>query len=319
MKKYIQIIIIIAVTAIVAAAAFLLPKNNKDYSKEGFYFDTYISVKVYSAKDSKKLDECLKLCDRYEKLFSRTLEGSDVYRINNSGGNPVEVDPETYYLIKRALEFCEETNGKADITVAPLIDEWGFSDKTYSKTDKPDDETIKKSVENIDFRNVELSKNNTVTLKNPEAKIDLGFIAKGYIADKLKEYLISENVESAVISLGGNILVIGNKPDGSPFAVGIKDPVNTEEISSVIYATNESVVTSGTYERFVEYDGIRYHHILDTETGYPVNNGVLSVTIESESSLEGDALSTICLILGEDNSQDILKKYNAKATFIYED
>ncbi|MCR4649632.1 MAG: FAD:protein FMN transferase [Lachnospiraceae bacterium] len=319
MKKYIQIIIILALTIIVAVSAFLLPKNNKDYSKEGFYFDTYISIKVYSAKDSKQLDECLKLCERYEKLLSRTLEGSDIYRINNSCGKPVEVDPETYYLLKRALGFCEETNGKVDITIAPLVDEWGFSDKTYSQTEKPDDETINKLVENIDYKNIELSENNIVKLKNPDAKIDLGFIAKGYIADKLKEYLISQDVKSAVISLGGNVLVIGNKPDGSPFAVGIKDPVNTEDISSVIYATDESVVTSGTYERFVEYGGIRYHHILDTETGYPVNNDVLSVTIESQSSLEGDALSTICLILGEEESKNILKKYNAKANFIYEE
>ena len=111
------------------------------------------------------------------------------------------------------------------------------------------------------------------------------------------------------------MVVIGTKPDGSDYNIGIKDPDNSGEIIESLKANNSSVVTSGTYERYVEYDGIKYHHILDTATGYPVDNGIKSVTILSDSSLEGDALSTVCLILGEEGSKDILTKYNAEAVF----
>ena len=146
-------------------------------------------------------------------------------------------------------------------------------------------------------------------------QVDLGFIAKGFVADKLKEYLVEKGVKSAIISLGGNVVVIGSKPDGSDYNIGIKDPDNPEGIIDSISVSDKSVVTSGTYERYVEYDGVKYHHILNTNTGYPVKTDVKSVTIISDSSLEGDALSTICLILGEEKSKDILEKYNAQAIF----
>jgi len=295
---------------------FLFSDKNKIYEKEGFYFDTYVSVKVYSSKDEKYLNECMNICERYENLLSRTLKGSDVYNINNANGENVKVDKETFYLIKRSLEFCEETDGAVDITIAPLIDEWGFSDRTYSKNAKPEDKRIKELLSDIDYKCVVLTEPDTVRLTDPKAKIDLGFIAKGYIADKIKEYLVSNGVESGIISLGGNIVVINAKPDGSDYNVGIKDPSNSGDIISSVKVKNKSVVTSGTYERFVEYDGIKYHHILDTSTGYPVDNGIESVTIISDSSLEGDALSTICLILGEEGSKELLDKYNAEASYI---
>ena len=293
------------------------------YSKDGYYFDTYVNLTVYSSKDSKYLDECLKMCERYDALFSPTIEGSDVYNINHAAGESVKVDPETYYLLQRAIEFCEETDGAVDITIAPLMDTWGLSHESgilseagiTEKKSKPTDSKIQDALKNVDYRNVIIEDDYTVRLKNPETRIDLGFIAKGYIADKLKEYLVSKDVKSAIISLGGNVVVIGTKPDGSDYNIGIKDPDNSGEIIESLKANNSSVVTSGTYERYVEYDGIKYHHILDTSTGYPVDNGIKSVTILSDSSLEGDALSTVCLILGEEGSKDILTKYNAEAVF----
>lgn len=322
-KNLLQILILLLVTAGIIVSVVLTGRKGKSLNKDGYYFDTYVNLTVYSSKDSKYLDECLKMCERYDALFSPTIEGSDVYNINHAAGESVKVDPETYYLLQRAIEFCEETDGAVDITIAPLMDTWGLSHEsgilseagiTENKS-KPSDIKVQDALKNVDYRNVILEDDYTVRLKNPETRIDLGFIAKGYIADKLKEYLVSKDVKSAIISLGGNVVVIGTKPDGSDYNIGIKDPDNSGEIIESLKANNSSVVTSGTYERYVEYDGIKYHHILDTTTGYPVDNGIKSVTVLSDSSLEGDALSTVCLILGEEGSKDILTKYNAKAVF----
>ena len=322
-KNLLQILILLLVTAGIIVSVVLTGRKGKSLNKDGYYFDTYVNLTVYSSKDSKYLDECLKMCERYDALFSPTIEGSDVYNINHAAGESVKVDPETYYLLQRAIEFCEETDGAVDITIAPLMDTWGLSHESgilseagiTGNKSKPSDIKVQDALKNVNYRNVILEDDYTVRLKNPETRIDLGFIAKGYIADKLKEYLVSKDVKSAIISLGGNVVVIGTKPDGSDYNIGIKDPDNSGEIIESLKANNSSVVTSGTYERYVEYDGIKYHHILDTATGYPVDNGIKSVTVLSDSSLEGDALSTVCLILGEEGSKDILTKYNAKAVF----
>ena len=327
--KIIQVSILLLIVAAIILFVVLIPKKDTVTEKEGYYFDTVVNIRVYSSKDAKYLDGCMDICQKYENLLSRTKEGSDIYNINHSEGQSIEVDPNTYFLLSKSLEFCEETDGVVDITVAPLMDAWGFTAKSaMSKLDnsedlngitlntsKPSDETLEELLLNVDYRNVILEDSNHVRLSNPESQVDLGFIAKGFIADKLKEYLIENGVEHAVISLGGNIVVIGSKPDGSDYNIGIKDPDNTGDIIDSIQVSNKSIVTSGTYERYVEYDGIKYHHILDTKTGFPVDNNIKSVTILSDSSLEGDALSTVCLILGEEKSKQLLDKYNAKAIF----
>ena len=314
-NRILRIIILVVLMAIIIAIAFLMGKKSKPISRDGYYFDTYVNLTVYNQKDAKYLDDCLKMCERYEKLFSRTLEGSDIWNVNNADGEAVSVVPETYYLIERALEFCEETDGGVDITIAPLVDTWGFNHNEEARAAKPADDEIEDALIKINYKNVILLGNNMIRLDGEGTQIDLGFIAKGYISDKLKEYLVSQNVKSAIISLGGNIVVIGNKPDGSEYNIGIKDPNNSGEIIRSLKVSDKSVVTSGTYERYVEYDGFKYHHIQNTETGYPVDNGVQSVTIVSDSSMEGDALSTICLILGEEESKDILNSHKSEAYF----
>ena len=314
-NRILRIIILVVLMAIIVAIAFLMGKKSKPISRDGYYFDTYVNLTVYNQKDAKYLDDCLKMCERYEKLFSRTLEDSDIWNVNNADGEAVIVDPETYYLIERALEFCEETDGAVDITIAPLVDTWGFNHNEDTRAAKPADDEIEDALIKIDYKNVIPLGDNMIRLDGEGTQIDLGFIAKGYIADKLKEYLISQNVKSAIISLGGNIVVIGNKPDGSEYNIGIKDPNNSGEIIRSLKVSDKSVVTSGTYERYVEYEGVKYHHILDTESGFPVDNGVQSVTIVSDSSMEGDALSTICLILGEEESKDILNSHKSEAYF----
>ena len=317
-KNILRILIVFLILASFTGFVLLTQKNSGPITKEGYYFDTYITITVYNQKDSKYINDCFKLCEKYDVLFDRTDENGDVYRINQER-NHVSIDPETYDLLSKAIDYSKESNGKVDITVAPLIDTWGFvGSSIQEKKDKPSDEEIKEAVNKINYENIILEDDGTVSLKD-EAEIDLGFIAKGYIADKLKEYLVSKDVKSAVISLGGNVVVIGNKPDGSEYTVGIKDPDNKNDICQTVKVSDESVVTSGTYERYVEYDGIKYHHILDTKTGYPVDNNIKSVTVICDSSTDADALSTLCLILGEEESKEILKNHNAEATFITAD
>ena len=161
------------------------------------------------------------MIDRYEKLFSRTIEGSDIWRVNHANGQPVEVAPETAEMIAIALHYSELSNGKFDISVAPVSSLWDFKSETHVV---PDPALIAEGIAHVDYRQIKLS-GNTVQLSDPKGALDLGAIAKGYIADKVAELLRSRNVTSALINLGGNVVVVGSRPDGTPWRVGIQGGV----------------------------------------------------------------------------------------------
>ena len=172
----------------------------------------------------------------------------------------------------------------------------------------------------VNYQNIQIE-GNTVTLTDPQTQIDLGGIAKGYIADRLKEYLLSEGVEHALINLGGNTLAVGTKYDGSPFRIGIQKPFSEKnEVITAVEITDRSVVSSGIYQRYFEKDGRIYHHILNPDTGYPYENNLLQVTIISDQSVDGDALSTCCFALGlKDGSKLIESLDNVQAIFVTND
>ena len=266
-------------------------------TKSSFFFNTYITITFYSETDAAYFPQCEAMCRKYESLLSRTVEGSDIYKINHANGESVIVSDETAALINDALSFSELTDGAVDITVAPLMDLWDF---TSDKTDKipPSDSEITEALKHVDYKNLSVN-GNEITLSDPNASIDLGFIAKGYIADRIKEYLESRGVKHAILSFGGNIVAIGKKPDGSDWKVGIQDiDKPTGEHMLVSRNSGGSTVTSGIYERGFDLNGVRYHHLLSSETGWPVQNELASVTIFSQSSMEGDALSTTAFVLG---------------------
>lgn len=282
------------------------PKN-QPVTYNGYYFNTVISLTFYNEDDAKLSEECFQLCKTYENMLSRTVEGSDIWNINHSNGMPVSISEETYTLLTEALYYCKFTNGKIDITIAPLMDAWNFTDDGKEQI-PPTQEEIETLLSHVDYTQIELTENNTVTLKDPEASIDLGFIAKGYIADKLKEYLVSQGVTSALINLGGNVCAIGNKPDGSTYTIGIQEPFAPAGTTlTTVNLSDSSAVTSGTYERGFTYDNVYYHHILNTDTGYPANNALVSVTILCESSMQADALSTTCFVLGKEQALEYIK------------
>ncbi len=297
-------------------------------ARTGFYFDTSVTITLYqtnglsAGKADALFSDCFALCETYENMLSRTKEGSDIWQINHAQGAPVEVHDETAALLRQALQYCEKTDGAVDITIAPLSDLWDFSSENLENLSRtpPDPAQIAQRLSHVDYRNITVS-GNTVTLSDPQAALDLGCIAKGYIADQIKAYLREQGVNSAIINLGGNVLTLGKKPDGSPFRLGIQKPfdVRNAPIASLA-VTDASLVSSGVYERYFEADGIRYHHLLNTRTGMPENNTLLSVTILSDSSAEGDILSTACFLLGPEAGMACVESLpGVEAVFITED
>lgn len=283
----------------------------------GFYLDTVITLTAY-VDDAAVLNDALAECGRYEKLLSRTVEGSDVWRINHAGGKPVEVSDDTVVLLQTARKVSEFSDGMFDVTIAPVSTLWDF---TSGAAVVPDADAIAGAAALVDYTRIDVNvESNTVTL--PEGMmIDLGGIAKGYIADEVKLYLMDRGVESAVLSFGGNIVTIGLKPDGSPWKVGIQDIDRpTGEYMLVSLNFGGSTVTSGIYERGFEADGVYYHHILDPNTGWPVQNELASVTIFSDSSMWGDALATAAFALGPDEGMALIESVSgAEAVFIARD
>lgn len=287
--------------------------NNTKISESDFVLNTVATITIYGNSDEKIIDECFDLCRHYETLFSRTDKNSEIYKLNSREIS--EVSDETAELISKGLHYGELSGGRFDIAIEPLSALWNFTADTPSV---PSAEAIAKAQSHVDYRAVSLS-GNTVSFSNDYTRLDLGAIAKGYIADKVKELLVSRGVTRAIINLGGNVLCIGGKTDTNGFEIGIQYPFNDGSIASV-NASDLSVVTSGTYERYFEEDGKFYHHILDPDTGYPVDNNLLSVSIIGESSCTCDALSTTCFALGKEAGTALIESMDGYyAIFITDD
>lgn len=291
-------------------------------SKTSYYLDTICQIDIYSMDEEQASDiiqGAFSLCSDYEKMLSKTVEGSDIWDINHSGGKTVTVSDETAALIEKGIYYSSLSGGKFDITVGPVSDLWDF----HSEDPKvPGTDELKEAVSHVDYKAVKVS-GNDVYLDDPEAEIDLGGIAKGYICDRVCDYLREQGVTSGVVNLGGNIAVIGKKNGKDLFRVGIERPYSDRtEIVGYVDAEDATLVTSGIYERCFEKDGKMYHHILDTKTGYPVETGVESVTIIAGTGMSADcdALSTMCLALGVEEGMKIIGSIDGvEAVFIDSD
>lgn len=288
-------------------------------SKTGFYFDTVISVTIYDSNDEALLDECFVLADKYENMLSRTKEGSDIWNINHAKSMPVSVSKDTADLLSISLKYAKLSDGKVDPTIGAISPLWNFSESSDHII--PDYDKLTEAVSHVNYKSITISDNRSVTLSDSLAQIDLGFIAKGFIADRMKDYLCSQGVESALINLGGNVVAIGSKPNGDSFHVGIQEPFAATGSTAATLPVNDlSVVSSGIYERYFELNGNIYHHILDTETGYPIRNNLFEVTILSPYSVDGDALSTTCLVLGLEKGMELIESLDGiEALFITDD
>ena len=242
---------------------------------------------------------------KLESILSATRTGSDLYELEeNAGKNYIKVTDDTVFLINESRKFSEISNGAFDCTVRPLVDLWGIEDRGGHY---PSEEELARAMALITYNDVLIKDGNFVMLKKAGMKLDFGGIAKGYIADKVKELLVNLGVRSAAIDLGGNIVLIGEKPDKAGFKIGIRHPEKTNmDYIGIIEISNKSIVTSGLYERFFIYEGKKYHHIFNVNTGFPVENELAEVTIISDRSSDGDIFSTTVFLLGLKQGLDMI-------------
>jgi thiamine biosynthesis lipoprotein len=283
-----------------------------------------VSISLYDKQEEALIDGSFDLIEKYEAIYSRTLETSELYKLNHGTAPKVSgktltysLSEELYDIISNALDYSRLTGGAFDLTIAPITSIWDF--KSQEPT-IPEDTKLKQALSLVDYKNIQLSGNEIVFAKEG-IEIDLGAIAKGFIADKVKEYLTNNGVKSAIINLGGNLLCIGEKPDHTPFHIGIQKPyADRNETIATMEISDRSVVSSGVYERFFEIGGKFYHHILNPRTGYPYDNGLISVTIISPKSVDGDGLSTSCFALGLEKGLQLIESLpDTYAVFITED
>ena len=280
----------------------------------GFYFDTVVTLTLWGAPEG-LVDEVWAACSRYENLLSKTIDGSDVSRINAAMGQAVTVDPETWEILRRAKEISAMTDGAFSVTIAPVTALWTFTGTQVNTV--PTDETRLAALPLVDDQKIELGEGYTVTLP-AGMQIDLGGIAKGYIADQVAA-LIREKAVAGIVSLGGNVYTVGQKPDGSQFSVGVTDPEASYQYKGILYTGDCTVVTSGTYERGFNFGGVRFHHILDPKTGWPAQSDLLSATFVMNSSMTADALATACIVIGSEKSLALAASLGLDAMFVKQD
>ena len=300
MKKKMRItaVLMLCLSLCLAGCGKQTEPEEPNISRTGFYFDTVITITCYDTTDETILDRAFALAKFYDHLFSTERDDSDISLINAAVSDTVTVDPETAALLSIGKEYYEKTDGRFALTIGALSSLWGLSSSDLSDFKIPSEGAVENALDTVDDSYLEIE-GNDVTLLDPEARLDCGGIAKGYIADRIGTYLRVAGVKSAIINLGGNVLTIGSRPDGKPFRVGIQEPfAETGTPIASLAISGQSLVTSGVYERYTTVGGELYHHILDTKTGYPVRNSLLSVTILSEHSVDGDALSTAVFSMG---------------------
>lgn len=292
------------------------------YDQTEFLMGTYVSLRIYDEGKEDVLEQAFARVEELADKITTNEPGSEMDAVNNaSGAEPVTISEDVFPLVEKAAEFSAINDGGFDYTIGPITDLWriGFDD---ARVPEPDE--IIEALPLVDYEKVELNaENSTVYLTETGMKIDLGAIAKGYIADELEKLFIENGVTTAIIDLGGNVVVMGDSPtrDTGGFNVGVQDPSDSRgSYVGAINLKNQSIVTSGIYERYIERDGEVYHHLMNPETGYPFDNELASVTIISDDSVDGDALSTVAFGFGLEEGLAFVNNYDGiEGVFITKD
>lgn len=281
---------------------------------------TVCSVSLFDSSKQALLPASFSLISQLENKISKNIPGSEISNLNrNAGVSPVILSEPVFNLLTMARKYSILSEGMFDVTIDPVVELWGIGTDHASV---PERGKLEHAVSLVDYRKIVLDPGrSSAFLEGKETAVDLGGIAKGYIADRVKDFLVSEGSSGGIIDLGGNILAFGKKPDGSGFRIGIQDPFGGRGSSIGVVTIQEgSVVTSGIYERFFEQDGKRYHHIFDVKTGYPVENSLSGVSIVTRESAAGDALSTAVFALGLEKGMALVEKIDgAEAICITKD
>lgn len=296
-----------AVFISICGCSRITPSSTK-YIAQGYALNTYVKVTLYGSGSDEIAGRAVDMCSEYERIFSRTDEDSMLYRLNNAGSltRKEAADDKGFdeltALVRSGIEYGKLTDGALDITIEPVSSLWKFG---TDEAALPDAGQIADALTKVDYSKVEVT-DDFIELNG--CRLDLGATAKGYIAGKICDYLKKEGVTGAIVDLGGNISCIGTKADGTGFTVGIKKPFDEEgQMSLALDLSGMNIVTSGVYERYFYDNDKLYHHILNPATGYPCENGLLSVTVISADAAQCDALSTGCFVLGMDKAKDLVE------------
>ena len=298
------------------------PGGDKLPISETFYtFETVVTVKVYDEKVTEAHFAAIEqILQDVELELNRANTNSEIYRVNQAAGkNPVAVSETTFIAVKDAMDDAVASQGVFDPSVGPLVDLWGVG-KEGAK--KPADADVKKALAFVRYEDVELNEaEHTVFLKRAGMSLDLGGTGKGYAADRIADYLRSQGFGSAIVDMGGNLLTVGLKPDGSEWKIGVQDPDQARGATvGTLTIDGKAVVASGIYERFFIEDGVRYHHIMDTDTGYPADNELASVTIVTDNAMKGEGLDNWMFCLGlEEGLKYVESREDVEAIFITKD
>ncbi len=313
-KSIIKIFFLLIVPLIVTSCS---RGEEPHYSMQEFHMGTIITEKVYGENAEKAAREAMDKIVGIEGLMSLDAEGSEIKKLNdNSGKSWVELSPETIYVLEKSKEFSDLSGGTFDITVGPLVKAWGISTDNQRI---PGDDELKNLVSLTDYNDLLIDKSsNRAMLKREGQMVDLGGIAKGYAADCAIEIYKKHGIKSAIINLGGNVKVLGSKPDGTPWKIGIQNPrAPIGKIVGIVEVTDKTVVSSGDYQRYFIEDSVRYHHIIDPRTGRPADSGLMGVTVITDSSIDADALSTAAFVLGLEKGMELVESLDGvEAVFI---
>ncbi|MBQ2904757.1 MAG: FAD:protein FMN transferase [Clostridia bacterium] len=283
---------------------------NKTSEADFFSMKTYVSAKVTGYESDLCTAEIQKLVENLDvNILSRTSGNSLVSRINKNGGGELDLQTAAYFSV--LLDVCEKSGGAFDFTLGGVSDLWNFG----SAPSIPDEKALAEALSHSGYEKISLSEGR-LSMQDKAAVLDFGASGKGIVLDSVKAYLVTRDIRNAVVSVGGSTLLFGDKD----FTVGIRNPEgNAGSYIAKLHMGEGCVSSSGSYEQFFEENGKRYHHILNPETGYPVDNGLVGVTIVSESGLLSDALSTACFVLGIEKGSALAAEYGCTAIFITED
>lgn len=314
-KLIIKIVAAVLVVSIGTAAALIVKDRKTDYSNEqklSVAMNTIVTQKIYADVPGVHLEPVKAIIDSLDGYLSCKDEDSVLSRLNREGAlNDVLIGE----ALRTCLEVSEKSGGAFDVTMGKLSDAWGIGTENARVLS---DEEVQTLLSQCGYEKITLD-GNKITLSDG-VSIDLGAVGKGIACDYIMAYLKSkDDIKGAVVSVGGSILTYGqHNKAGDKWNVGIRHPRKENEYLGIIHMTEGFVSTSGDYERYFEQDGVRYHHILDGNTGYPSDSGLISVTVVAESGILSDALSTACLVLGEEKAEELLRQYGASGVLVDE-
>lgn len=303
-KKTIITLTILLIFPLILTACSSDTVEVKTAEDNAFLMDTLVQMRAHGENADAAVEESMEIIEEIENLMSKTVETSDIYQLNNNPNQKIEISDQSLEVLKKAQNYAEMTEGDFDPTIGALVELWGIGTENASV---PPKSKIKEALANTGYKYLNLD-DNSAEITKAGVRLDLGGIAKGYAAEEVKKIVEKHEVEHAFVNLGGNVLVIGNKVDGSPWKIGIQDPrAGRGNVMAIINAVDLTIVTSGNYERYFEEDDKLYHHIIDPKTGYPAENNLLSVSIISRNSFDADALSTAVYVMGLERGMEFIE------------